>query len=768
MPVRAALLITASVLGTLLAVLPAAAEPGQAPQDEKKVEGIQLKLDYTVCLPAEGDPEREKLEDKARTIVRLQAMGRERGIDEKRWREFVQRSQGAREDFFTCVYDVTQLSMKELRDLCLKSAAQKGLCSQKNIADVFRPMREITAQHWADEKPAGSGLKSRPDQKPGLGLKLSMDKGDKPSTVERLDALAAEAREREANSRRAAEFARLEAAANSDAAARREAERERRLLESRAQNAAAEAKKLEEARVAAEQARKAAEAREVAEKAAAAAEKARKEAAAREAEEKERIAKAKAAEEAERKAAEARAAEAMAAAEAAAAIAKAEAERKANEGKIEAVAGQVPGSADSALFAQLERERLKKEQENAERLRREAELNCLRPPVDANRIKDAIPDPAQIVRNAACQELEVGQQEIYNTDWHQSPSKNEQRYRLRRLDEKTYEVAVNLNFGLAKNLTAEGREAMRKVGVNPEDVQDIFRRRTKECFAAINNNLLGPGGKQMKLALSEPDARDVPKTDIEVGHPGQRGHYKLYAADFPCSTITHEVLHILGLCDEYQENAWGYAFDPVKKEVVLRTSNYDVTAYDCRAIGPKYSIMNSHYEAFERVFGKMEVRTCYCAACKMETNGSIAREQAKQASIETFRNWRDTSKCPTDGAGRATSMMATESAFDRREGAKFDNNTFELELVHKPEDDYDKIGARRSLLLPAHFNTIIYPGCMAKNADYYKCSPNAMSSTKRKVSYEGREFEIGEGCPVTLPPECRITEDGKYPWLFGR
>jgi len=62
-----------------------------------------------------------------------------------------------------------------------------------------------------------------------------------------------------------------------------------------------------------------------------------------------------------------------------------------------------------------------------------------------------------------------------------------------------------------------------------------------------------------------------------------------YKSDIDCPTIAHEVLHLLGLCDEYNGNGDGYT---------------------CRAVAKTASIMSNQNEAFR--LGMSKTHTCEC------------------------------------------------------------------------------------------------------------------------------------------------------------
>lgn len=109
--------------------------------------------------------------------------------------------------------------------------------------------------------------------------------------------------------------------------------------------------------------------------------------------------------------------------------------------------------------------------------------------------------------------------------------------------------------------------------------------RARTCLEAISPSLRTPDGQSLSVSLLTQneinrlpaDSRPRPVT-VKVVGAGIRSDSANYAADAPCSTIVHEVFHLLGLCDEY----------PGERD-----------QYSCRAVGSDNSLMNDHVSAFQ-------------------------------------------------------------------------------------------------------------------------------------------------------------------------
>ena len=130
--------------------------------------------------------------------------------------------------------------------------------------------------------------------------------------------------------------------------------------------------------------------------------------------------------------------------------------------------------------------------------------------------------------------------------------------------------------------------------------------------------MLGPNGEKLNIVIEPPSAKEAcekePKT-IKIGSREHRSNQMKYESDIDCPTITHEVLHLLGLCDEYKEEFKGFLVSSDTREIKMTNgeekpdneNDQFVLAYDCR-VTAKNSIMSNHYERWYNVFGGEEFR----------------------------------------------------------------------------------------------------------------------------------------------------------------
>jgi hypothetical protein len=121
-------------------------------------------------------------------------------------------------------------------------------------------------------------------------------------------------------------------------------------------------------------------------------------------------------------------------------------------------------------------------------------------------------------------------------------------YTVRRSAENEHEVYFNPNFYDRDFQTDSYTD------YNPE-----FRPKVKECFDKHNRTLVDEKGRRLKLVLYEKDLHahlfsEVPPVQsITIREKGFRSRSTQYARNINCVGIVHELLHMTGLVDEYQE-----------------------------------------------------------------------------------------------------------------------------------------------------------------------------------------------------------------------
>jgi hypothetical protein len=153
--------------------------------------------------------------------------------------------------------------------------------------------------------------------------------------------------------------------------------------------------------------------------------------------------------------------------------------------------------------------------------------------------------------------------------------------------------------------------------------------RAKGCLAAAGGSMKGPGGKSLQIELLSPaemaasgiPAANRPKAQTVNISPGEIGsNAGNYQENIACPTLVHEVMHLMGLCDEYSGDRDGFA---------------------CRARGPVDSIMESAETAFARSVPRRV--TCECEdkdLCRALKASPANREFIRQPRFEQITNIR--------------------------------------------------------------------------------------------------------------------------------
>ena len=181
---------------------------------------------------------------------------------------------------------------------------------------------------------------------------------------------------------------------------------------------------------------------------------------------------------------------------------------------------------------------------------------------------------------------------------------NRYSYTVRREPDGSFLIPLNLAFLADEDYDGD---------IPRDEVPAHYKNKVQECLKKANSKMLGPNGEQLKMVIQSPPAGSAceatkPKT-IKVGPRDFRSYMSKYESNIDCPTITHEILHLLGLCDEYKETSSGFYVSPdtgeIKESSVYEKPDNEndkfIFAYDCR-VASKNSIMSDQYERWDNVF----------------------------------------------------------------------------------------------------------------------------------------------------------------------
>ncbi len=317
-----------------------------------------------------------------------------------------------------------------------------------------------------------------------------------------------------------------------------------------------------------------------------------------------------------------------------------------------------------------------------------------------------------------------------------------------------------------------------------------FKQKAEKCLSEIKDFLKGPNGETLEISLLADSPQEInlpPDFSIHVGSKEVRDSSFEWSPNSDCSTITHEILHHLGLVDEYTETSSGFV---VQENGTIRHQEEKAIKpeYDCRINGPKDSIMADPLNAFNKILPGKEILYCECVDLVLpaeidrplelgpvgEPSGVAQknspeeekkiRDDLENRAVESEKKCFDTLKgislqsglCPQ--GTRAITKEITYSSWEKSQTPRdelTEAEKFEIDRSqHRRSIRVRDKEVRSSLLYPAQFRAITEPGCSLSNKVYYLCAREAYKTSR--ASY-GKDR-----CDVGLPKECR---EGGDAWL---
>lgn len=176
-------------------------------------------------------------------------------------------------------------------------------------------------------------------------------------------------------------------------------------------------------------------------------------------------------------------------------------------------------------------------------------------------------------------------------------------YLLKKTGDKKFEAYFNIDF-MEPAADKNGRKATTTASQMME--------RAQSCMKDVSPFMKGPNGEQVtiKIVNDKNGLHELPvnqrpkKVSIGIAPNGFRSHSRMYEETIGCPVITHEVLHLFGLCDEYKEK-W--------KE--------DGLNYDCRVVPGVVSVMSNQHQMFDIAVDKEVTCACQDKTCRDVMDG---------------------------------------------------------------------------------------------------------------------------------------------------
>ena len=341
----------------------------------------------------------------------------------------------------------------------------------------------------------------------------------------------------------------------------------------------------------------------------------------------------------------------------------------------------------------------------------------------------------QIRIGSSCEEIAVGENLNVNVSQDQSPTNVRMKYTLQRDNEKDYRVGINPFFYEADEnfIVWEKFTSTPQLRTNMKIIMD-------RCFTKFGKLRL-PDGRSISFHF-DPKA---PKVAIgnNVHDSNHRTHSLEYKDGISCSLILHEVLHLLGLVDEYDEHIKDYPY---------------------RVISSSENIMNQHTQALTVSHGFYTFSKCQRRAL-VDSNGNeviINTEILKRVNQVKVKN-RSREPSHLRNKRQREAYLAQASELEKREYLeeyeKLQTGNYECVEYNGPDEftlnmvDYDyevgdqyksknyyvkeKVPGKGEVTLREdQLNSILFPLCEERNSKYYTCSKFAYilkGKTQEKV-----------------------------------
>ncbi len=362
-----------------------------------------------------------------------------------------------------------------------------------------------------------------------------------------------------------------------------------------------------------------------------------------------------------------------------------------------------------------------------------------------------------------CVDVKVGEKKPVAMQHSESPTSVSHLYELERPSDKEY----TLNFKIALNhADADFVESQQEATKLILDLNNHYDH-MDACLADLNPYMKGPNGQSLKLKITRPSVtRKITTTTDSNGKAGykinsqlnsqlekssvnqitllpkgsdKRANNEEHRQNLECATVVHEILHLAGLCDEYEEVWYGFIRNPQTGELRNAASgSNDITAYNCRVHGPLDSIMSSAMLAVSNVKGVRKVIGNRC---------SISTASNKQCQ-QLFNEWNGDSKnCPAGASpvfyvNNRTEYISEQDSVTR-------DFTFGHGMCWLNHIENKIVKSRNSLLFPAHFYALTRPGCGKYNKTYYACAHRAYKTDTGNTKDSERTCDkniLPEGC----------------------
>ena len=240
---------------------------------------------------------------------------------------------------------------------------------------------------------------------------------------------------------------------------------------------------------------------------------------------------------------------------------------------------------------------------------------------------DEVENLAAIVKDVRdCTPLNIGESRV-TSETDRLNDYVEQKYAITRTGDNQYKVDLNINF-VPGNFGEKGSGPQKKTAM---------LKRVRHCISEFNKVAKDSLGRELQFNILTPEETlklpknlRPPQVDIAI-RPADSGRQnsRAYNENIGCETVSHEMLHLLGLHDEYHEGHIGtythketgktigyYKADGSYNEegmklVEKNRDDYEVElAYQCRNVPTKNTIMKDIHSFYPTVISSPSVCSC--------------------------------------------------------------------------------------------------------------------------------------------------------------
>ena len=195
------------------------------------------------------------------------------------------------------------------------------------------------------------------------------------------------------------------------------------------------------------------------------------------------------------------------------------------------------------------------------------------------------------IENRSCENYSVGE-----ARYPQHQGSISGTYHIKKESNGDYTVTIPMIFAPADDYD----------GDVPEDqIQSHYLQKAQGCMDEASPNMLGPNGERLHFEITDGNLNNSCErpNEISIQSLGARSHSESYAADISCPSNVHEISHITGLADEYQERHTGTHIHVMTGDIhegTASTTELFRLHYNCRVIQDN-SLMGTHWQRFESV-----------------------------------------------------------------------------------------------------------------------------------------------------------------------